>query len=70
MDQYWNEFIHQSEDEEVVQGMDFIIFTKYILFHIEAPTLELQVIVVFQTKEFRLNFSNILREFWRIASRC
>ena len=33
MDQYWNEFIHQSEDEEVVQGMDFIIFTKYILFH-------------------------------------
>lgn len=22
--QYWNEFIHQSEDEEVVQAMDFI----------------------------------------------
>ena len=63
MDQYWNEFIRQSEDEEVAQGMDFIIFMNYILFHIGGPTSELQVIVALQTKEFRLNFSNILREF-------
>ena len=67
MDQYWNEFIHQSEDEEVVQGMDFIIFTKYILFRIGGSTSELEVAL--QTKKFRLNFSNILCEFWLIASR-
>jgi len=62
VDQYWNEFIHQSEDEEVVQGMDFIIFTKYILFRIGGSTSELEVAL--QTKKFRLNFSNILCEFW------